>query len=65
MKFTLSEWAAIKCYLGTALEEAQDCVAGLEEEVKKDPSCVKDLLACKMQVVELESFIQRIETVTI
>lgn len=65
MKFTLSEWAAIKCYLGTALDDALECVASLEEEVKKDPSCLKDYMACKMQVVELENFIQRIETATV
>lgn len=65
MKFTLTEWAAIKCYLGTALEEATECAAGLEEEIKKDPSCLKDLLSVKAQVAQLENFIQRIETATV
>ena len=65
MKFTLSEWAAIKCYLGTALEEALECAASLEEEIKKDSSCFNDLLSVKAQVTQLENFIQRIETATI
>lgn len=65
MKFTLTEWAAIKCYLGTALEEAQDCATSLEDEIQKNPACLKDLLSVKAQVAQLENFIQRIETATV
>ena len=65
MKFTLSEWASIKCALGTALSEAEDCAAGLEAEVKKDPSSIKDYLESKMKIAELAGFIARIENATI
>lgn len=37
MKFTLSEWESIKCVLGTAFVEAEECATSLEEEVKKIP----------------------------
>jgi hypothetical protein len=65
MKFTLSEWTVIKCALGTALSEAEECAASLESEVKKDPSCLKDYLESKMQVAQFVNFISRIETATI
>lgn len=65
MKFTLSEWASIKCALGTALEDEQECAAELEAEVKTNPACVKDYLNAKMKVAELEGFIARIENATI
>ena len=64
MKFTLSEWATIKCYLGTALIDMEECAADLENEVKTDPSALRDYLECKMKIVELEGFINRIETAT-
>ena len=64
MKFTLSEWASIKCALGTALAEAEECAA-LEAEVKKDPACIKDYLDSKMKIAELEGFISRIENATV
>ena len=65
MKFTLSEWASIKCALGTALEDERECAASLEAEVKINPSCVKDYLASKMKIAELEGFIARIENATV
>ena len=65
MKFTLSEWASIKCALGTALVEAEDCAKGLEDEVKANPKCLKDYLESKMKVAELAGFIARIENATV
>ncbi len=65
MKFTLSEWASIKCALGTALAEAEECATALEAEVKKDPACIKDYLDSKMKIAELEGFISRIENATV
>lgn len=65
MKFTLSEWAAIKCALGTALVEAEELAAELEIEVQKDPTCIKDYLDAKMKIAELEGFIARIESATV
>jgi hypothetical protein len=65
MKFTLSEWASIKCALGTALAEAEECAASLEAEVKQDTSCLKDYLECKMKIAELSGFIARIENATV
>ena len=65
MKFTLSEWATFKCYLGKALIDMEECAADLENEVKTDPSALRDYLECKMKIVELEGFINRIETATV
>ena len=65
MKFTLSEWSSIKCALGTALAEEEDCAAGLEEEAKTDPAAIKDYLECKIKIAELAGFIARIENATI
>lgn len=65
MKFTLSEWATIKCYLGTALIDMEECAADLEKEVGTNPLALKDYLECKMKIIELEGFITRIETATV
>ena len=65
MKFTLSEWAVIKCALGTALSEAEECAANLEAEVKVDTTAIKDYLESKMKIAELTGFIARIENATI
>lgn len=65
MKFTLSEWASIKCALGTALADAEECAAELEIEAKKDPTAIKDYLESKMKIAELEGFIARIENATV
>jgi hypothetical protein len=65
MKFTLSEWASIKCALGTALSEEEDYAANLEKEVKSDTSLIKDYLQSKIKIAELAGFIQRIESATI
>ncbi len=65
MKFTLSEWASIKCALGTALDDAQDLAAELEKEVKTNPACVKDYLDAKMKIAELAGYISRIENATV
>lgn len=65
MKFTLSEWASIKCALGTALDEEQGLSESLEKEVKTDPSVLKDFLNAKMKIAELSGFIARIENATI
>ena len=63
MKFTLSEWLSIRCALGTALYEAEECVASLEEELQSDPTpiLIKDYIECKSNVTELANFIARIE----
>ncbi|MCD7805659.1 MAG: hypothetical protein LUH03_11070 [Oscillospiraceae bacterium] len=67
MKFTLSEWNAIKRYLATALDDAEDLVSSLEAEIKDKPdyTVVKDYMAAKMSVAELEGFIARIESATV
>ncbi|MCD7958248.1 MAG: hypothetical protein LUF89_01660 [Ruminococcus sp.] len=67
MKFTLSEWNAIKRYLATALDDAEDFVAGLEKEIQEKPDylVVKDYVAAKKSVAELENFIARIESATV
>ena len=65
MKFTLSEWASIKCALGTALNEAEEHAASLEEEVIADPSLIKDYMEAKVKIAELAGFISRIENATI
>ena len=58
-------YEVIKCALGTALAEAEECAAALEAEVKKDPACIKDYLDSKMKIAELEGFISRIENATV
>jgi len=65
MKFTLSEWASIKCALGTALAEAEDCAMELEAEVKTDSTALRDYLDAKMKIAELAGFIARIENATV
>ena len=65
MKFTLSEWASIKCALGTALIEAEECAANLEIELKTNPAIIKDYLDSKMKIAELAGFIARIESATV
>jgi len=65
MKFTLSEWASIRCALGTALCEAEEMTASLETEVKTNPTALKDYLDGKMKIAELTGFISRIENATI
>jgi len=65
MKFTLSEWASIKCALGTALYEAEVCAESLEKEAKADTIAIKDYLESKMKIAELAGFISRIENATI
>jgi len=67
MKFTLSEWNAIKRYLATALDDAEDFVAGLEKEIQEKPDYLvaKDYVAAKKSVAELENFIARIESATV
>ena len=65
MKFTLSEWASIKCALGTALNEMEELAASLEKEVKNDTSLIKDYMESKLKISELTSFIARIENATV
>lgn len=61
MEFSIDELSKIRCYLGTALDEAESCIADLSADAYADPSQLKDLEYVKRQANEIQAFISRID----